>query len=89
MELTKRDLETYNLINAENFEIYVDHTMYGKQVVTYYDIPNKLHFLKYYKIGKHGKITELDKFDLSFINKFPDDTVFYDIYPEEGIALCI
>ena len=87
MELTKRELN--DLINAENVEMYVNHTMYGKQIVTYYTIPNKLYFLKYYKIGKHGKITELDKLDLAFIDRFPEDTVFYDIYPEEGIALCI
>lgn len=89
MEFTKRELEDRDLINASNVEIYVDNVMYGTQIMAYYNTSNTLDFLKYYKIGKHGKITELDKLDLAFLDKFPEDTVFYDIYPEEGIALCI
>lgn len=45
--------------------------------------------VNYYKIGKHGKIEELNDFDRENIDKFPEDSIFYEKFPEEAIKLDI
>lgn len=93
MSLNRIDIEEYidEIIEYMSKHHSYPNVMYMDKMIKRFKKNNErlAEVANYYKIGKHGKIEELTNFDRENINKFPENTIFYEKFPEEAIKLDI